>query len=252
MNFFKDVYLLFMRHLKKGLRAPVWLLIGLSQPVLYLVLYMPLLKNMGNTALMPTGEIVRIFVPGMLVIMAMGALFAGFSFIDEIRQGLIARWLVTPTARVGLILSLVFNQVLTLFLQSCILLVIACFLGLHVSFAGIALTMALIMLIGITMSSFSYAISLSVKDEGVLASITNTSYLPLMLLSGIMLPIAFAPNWIKTMALFNPFYYAVEASRSLFAGEYGNLIIVKGFAIVILFAALALWLAVRALNKMAV
>jgi ABC-2 type transport system permease protein len=252
MNILKDIFLLFRRHFKKVLRAPIWLLIGLSQPVLYLILYMPLLKNMGATSLLPTAEVVRIFVPGMLVIMAMGALFAGFSFIDEIRRGLIARWLVTPTSRIGIILSLVINQILTLFLQSCILLIIAGFLGLHVSLAGIALTLALILLIGITMSSFSYAISLSVKDESVLASITNTVYLPLMLLSGIMLPIAFAPHWIKTVALFNPFYYAVEASRSLFAGDFSNLIIVKGFAVVIAFAIFALWLAVRALNKMAV
>jgi len=252
MNILKDIFLLFKRHFKKGLRAPIWLFIGLSQPVLYLILYMPLLKNMGPTSLLPTSEIVRIFVPGMLVIMAMGSLFAGFSFIDEIRQGLIARWLVTPTTRIGIIMSLVLNQILTLFLQSTILLIIAGFLGLHVAFSGIVLTMLLILLIGITMSSFSYAISLSVKDEGVLASITNTSYLPLMLLSGIMLPISFAPNWIKTMALFNPFYYAVEASRSLFAGDYGNLIILKGFAVILVFTGFSLWLAVRALNKMAV
>ena len=207
---------------------------------------------MAASPLMPTGEIVRIFVPGMLVIMGMGSLFAGFSFIDEIRQGIISRWLVTPTARVGLILSLVFNQVLTLLGQSVILLVIALFLGLNVSFAGVILTLVLILLIGITMSSFSYAISISVKDEGILASITNTSYLPLMLLSGIMLPMSFAPVWMKNMALFNPFYYAVEASRSLFAADWGNMIILKGFAVVIAFAILALWLAVRALNKMAV
>ena len=251
MKFFTDIFLLFKRHLKKGLRAPVWLLMGLSQPVLYLILYMPLLKNMGPTALLPVGEIVRVFVPGMLVIMGMGSLFAGFSFIDEIRNGIISRWLVTPATRVGIILSLVSNQILTLFMQSCILLVIAGFLGLDVPLVGIALTLALILMIGITMSSLSYAISISVKDEGVLASITNTFYLPMMLLSGIMLPISFAPDWIKNMAAFNPFYYAVEASRSLFAGDYANLIVLKGFAIMFLFTLLALRLAVRALNKMA-
>lgn len=250
MKFMRDTYLLFMRHLKKGLRTPVWLLIGLSQPVLYLLLYMPLLKNMGNNPLMPTDDIIKIFVPGMLVIMGMGSLFAGFSFIDEIRVGIISRWLVTPTGRVGLILSLVFNQILTLFTQSCILLIIAAFLGLKVPFAGIFLTMVLILMIGITMSSFSYAISLSVQDEGILASITNTFYLPIMLLSGIMLPISFAPNWLKTMALFNPFYYVVEASRYLFAGDYGNMTVIKGFVIMIVFTMFALWLAVRALNKM--
>ncbi|HXC06323.1 MAG TPA: ABC transporter permease, partial [Bacteroidia bacterium] len=182
----------------------------------------------------------------------MGSLFAGFSFIDEIRQGIIARWLVTPTGRVGIFLSLVLNQILTLFLQSCILLIIALFLGLHVSLASVLLTLLLILLIGITMSSFSYAISLSVRDEGVLASITNTFYLPMMLLSGIMLPISFAPNWIKNMALFNPFYYAVEASRCLFSGDYSNAMVWKGFAVMLVFTILAVWLAVRALKKMAV
>ncbi|HXP52935.1 MAG TPA: ABC transporter permease [Bacteroidia bacterium] len=250
MRTIKDIYLMFMRHLKKSLRQPIWLIIGLSQPILYLVLYMPLLKNTGMGAASPTGEVVKMFVPGMLVIMGMGALFAGFSFVDEIRQGIIARWLVTPTGRVGMILSLVFNQILTLFTQSCILLVIALFLGLSVPFIGVVLTMILILLIGITMSSFSYAISLSVKDEGVLASITNTVYLPIMLLSGIMLPISLAPNWMKNMALFNPFYYVVEASRSLFAGDYSNMIVIKGFAIMFAFTLLALWLAVKALNKM--
>lgn len=195
-----DISTLFTRNLKKTLRAPVWLIIGLMQPVLYLVLYMPLLKNMGN-AQMPTADIVKMFVPGMLVIMGMGGLFAGFSFVDEIRQGLISRWLVTPASRVGIILSLVLNQVLTLLLQSFILLIIAFCMGLHVPFAGVALTMILILLIGTTMSSFSYAISISVKDESALASITNTSYLPIMLLSGIMLPISLAPDWIKSMAL---------------------------------------------------
>jgi ABC-2 type transport system permease protein len=251
MNILKDIWLLFIRHFKKSMRSPVWLIMGLMQPVLYLVLYMPLLKNMGNAA-MPTGEVVRIFVPGMLVIMAMGMLFAGFSFIDEIRQGLIARWLVTPTTRVGIIMSLVCSQVLILVLQSSLLLVIALFLGLHVPIIGILLTIILILLIGITMSCFSYAISISVKDEGVLASITQTFFLPLMLLSGIMLPIAFAPHWMQVMAKFNPFYYAVEASRSLFAGNYADMIILKGFAVVVPFTLFSVWMAVRSLNRMSI
>jgi ABC-2 type transport system permease protein len=251
MNFFKDIYILFRRHLKKALRTPVWLFMGLMQPVLYLLLYMPLLRNIGATSLLPTSEIVRVFVPGMLVIMAMSSLFAGFGFIDEIRNGIISRWLVTPTKRFGIILSLVCNQMLTLFFQACILLTIALFLGLNVSLSGIALSIILILMIGVSMASLSYAISLTVKDESILASITNTFYLPVMLLSGIMLPISFAPGWIKTAALFNPFYYAVEASRSLFAGDFGNLLVLKGFLVMLVFTLFALWLAVRALNKMA-
>src|SRR5438045_3952206 len=114
MKFFIDTALLLRRHLNKTFRAPAWLAIGLSQPVLYLLLYMPLLKNIaGGGPALSQGDVAKLFVPGMLVIMSMGSLFAGFSFIPEMRQGLIARWLVTPASRLAILLSLVLNNLVT-------------------------------------------------------------------------------------------------------------------------------------------
>jgi ABC-2 type transport system permease protein len=250
MKLFLDMFLLFGRHVTKTARTPMWLFIGLLQPILYLLLYMPLLNNMPKDPTSTT-TVVAMFTPGMLVVMGLGALFAGFSFIDEIRIGIISRWLVTPTPRISILLSLVFSNLVTLFLQCVILLVVAYFFGLDVPFLGMALTMVLVMLIGMCMAAASYAISLSVQDEGALASITNTFYLPVMLLSGVMLPIAIAPDWIKSAALFNPFYYVVEASRSLFEGDYSNNFVWQGFAIMTAFTAFTLWLALKALKKMA-
>lgn len=254
MNFFKDAWLLFMRHLKKTLRQPMWLFIGLMQPVLYLLLYMPLLKNMpdehGHAQTMETT--VRLFTPGMLIIMGMGGLFAGFSFIDEIRIGIIARWLVTPASRLSIIVSLIANQLVTLLLQCALLLIVAYFFGLDVSWAGLSLTMLMVVMIGICMSAASYAISLTVQDEGALASITNTFYLPVMLLSGILIRIdASAPQWLQTAALFNPFYYVVEGSRAMFNGQMTDAMVWKGFLVMIAFTAVMVWLALRALRKMA-
>jgi ABC-2 type transport system permease protein len=249
-----DTWLLFMRHLKKTGREPMWLLIGLLQPILYLLLYMPLLKNMpdamGNPQTM--AQTVRLFTPGMLIIMGMGGLFAGFSFIDEIRTGIIARWLVTPAARLSIIVSLVANQLVTLLLQCILLLVVAYLFGLEVPWGGLLLTMLLVMMIGICMSSASYAISLTVQDEGALASITNTFYLPVTLLSGILIPInRSAPQWLQTAAQFNPFYYVVEGSRALFAGNFGEDKVWQGFVVMTAFTGVMLWLALRALRKMA-
>jgi ABC-2 type transport system permease protein len=251
MKLFLDMSLLFGRHVTKTARTPMWLFIGLLQPILYLLLYMPLLKNMSQGPGQSGATVVAMFTPGMLVVMGMGALFAGFSFIDEIRIGIISRWLVTPTPRISILLSLVFSNLVTLFLQCVILLVVAYFFGLDVPFLGILLTMALVMMIGMCMAAASYAISLSVQDEGALASITNTFYLPVMLLSGIMLPIAIAPDWIKSAAKFNPFYYVVEASRCMFAGDYSDNFVWQGFLIMTAFTAFTMWLALRALKKMA-
>ncbi len=239
-----------MRNLKKRLRQPLWFMLGMMQPVLYLLLYMPLLKNLGNTQALPLGQIAQIFVPGMLVIMGVSCLFVGFGFIPEIREGYITRLLVTPISRFSLLLAYVLEQSFALLMQTILLIIIAFFLGLKVSILGILLTLVLIILIGVTMTSLSLVISISTKSEDGLASMVNTLYLPIMLLSGIMLPISLAPDWLKAAAHFNPFYYGVEASRSLFAGNFTESVIWQGFSVMVIFGSLSLWLAVKSLKRM--
>lgn len=246
----RDSWLLFLRNAKKNLRTPVWLLLGMLQPILYLLLYMPLLKNLGNTAGLPIGQIVQIFVPGMLVIMGISSLFAGFGFIPEIREGFITRLLVTPVSRVAILTGLILNQIFILTLQAIVLLIIATFLGLQAPLLALFLAIIMIMLIGTTMASLSYTISITTKSEDALAPLVNTLFLPIMLLSGIMLPISLAPEWLKTAAHFNPFYYAVEAARSLFLGNFSSAIVWEGFVIMFVAAVITLWLAVKALRKM--
>jgi ABC-2 type transport system permease protein len=51
---------------------------------------------------------------------------------------------------------------------------------------------------------------------------TNFFTLPLMLLSGIMLPVTFAPKIIQHISKVDPFTYAVDASRALVNGDLGN------------------------------
>jgi ABC-2 type transport system permease protein len=239
-----------MRNLKRRLSMPLWMLLGLMQPVLYLLLYMPLLQNLGNTAALPLGQIAQIFVPGMLVIMGVSSLFAGFGFIPQIREGFITRLLVSPVSRSAILLGYVLEQTFSLLLQIVVLFIIALFLGLSVSMWGVVLTFILVLLIGVIMASLSYVISISTKNEDALASMVNTLYLPIMLLSGIMLPISLAPEWLKNAAHFNPFYYAVEGSRALFMGHFADAVVIQGFVIMSVFAVFSVWLASRALRQM--
>ena len=252
MKFIQDTQILFVRNFKKTLREPLWLFIGIMQPALYILLYMPLLKNIGNTSALPLGKIAQIFVPGMLIIMGVSSLFAGFGFIPEIREGYITRLLVTPVNRFAILLAMVMDQLFTLLMQSVILIFIALLLGLRTSVIAVILSLILVIIVGATTSCISYIISISARHEDGLASTVNTLYLPIMLLSGIMLPISLAPQWLKNIAAFNPFYYAVEAARELFLGNFTSFTIVKGFLIMSVFAAVALWFAVRSLRKMAV
>ena len=57
------------------------------------------------------------------------------------------------------------------------------------------------------------------KDEDRLSPIVQGINLPIILLSGMLLPMILAPTWLRVIAHFNPAYYAVEAGRLLVAGQ---------------------------------
>jgi ABC-2 type transport system permease protein len=50
----------------------------------------------------------------------------------------------------------------------------------------------------------------------------NTVAQPVLLLSGILLPLQFAPSWLLHVADWNPFSWAVDGTRALFRGDLGN------------------------------
>jgi ABC-2 type transport system permease protein len=91
----------------------------------------------------------------------------------------------------------------------------------------------------------SYGVALAVKSEDVLAPVMNTVAQPVLLLSGILLPLTFAPGWLEGVAKWNPFSWAVDGTRALFAGDIGNDRVWQGLLIVAVLTVLAVWWAAR-------
>lgn len=250
MKLLSDIRLLFASNARETLRAPVRIAIGLFQPVCYLVLFAPLLKRISSTPGFPAGGALRVFTPGLLVLMTMfSAAYVGFGLIDDLRSGVIERLRVTPVSRLALLLGRALRDVSFLLAQSLVLLLVAWLLGLRADPAGVAIALLLVVLIGLLMSSCSYAIALAVKDEDALASSLNLGTLPLMLLSGIILPLTLAPLWLRDLAAINPLSHAVDAARSLFDGHITASAVPQGFAIMIVFAVVAVWWAARSFRN---
>ncbi len=68
---------------------------------------------------------------------------------------------------------------------------------------------------------------------------------PLMLLSGILLPMPLGPGWLQGIARATPFRYIIDAMREAYAGHYANAIMAEGVAVAVGLAALCLWAASR-------
>jgi len=243
---------MFIRNMQHTLRNPVFIFASMFQPLLYLLLFMPLLNGLAGAQGLPAGKTVEVFIPGLLVMQALfGTAFVGFSLIDDIRTGVIERFLVTPVKRPAILLGRVLRDAVILLFQCILITLVAIPFGLSVSVAGFLLSLLLYALIGVTMASVSYGFALIYKIEDPLAPTLNTIALPLSLLSGIILPLVLGPLWLQDMGKVNPFYYAVNAARALFAGNFQNVGIIEGFVIIIILAILVFQWGLRSLEKMA-
>jgi ABC-2 type transport system permease protein len=250
MGTMRSAMITFRYQMRLLLREPVWIVIVMIQPLLYLALFAPLLEPLAKTSGFPAGNAWQVFVPGMLIQLGMfGSMFVGFGIIAEIRYGTVERMRVTPASRLGLLLGRVLRDALVLLIQATLLTLVAVVFGLRVPLVGALLTVGLVLLLGIALASLSYAAGLWLKSEDALAPLLNMVSVPVLLLSGILLPMSLGPAWLRHAAQANPFKHVVDAARVSFLADYGNESLWIGLACAAGLAVLGLWVANRTFQR---
>ncbi|WP_019807309.1 ABC transporter permease [Saccharomonospora halophila] len=249
-----DLWLVFRREFGLSVRNPTWLGIQLMQPVLYLTLFGPLMERMvANTPGFPPGDVWTIFTPALIVMVALfGTSFVGFGLLAEYRNGVIERLRVTPVSRVALLLGKVFNNALQTLVQACVLILLAMLVfGLRAPVGGVLLSLVIAALLAVTMASSSYAVALTLKDEQAFPALLNSVMLPVLLLSGILIPITsgLAPDWLYTLSRINPFSHVVEAERASFRGEITIDALLTGSIVLVVLTGLAVWWGTRTFRR---
>lgn len=247
MSFIRDTWIIFRRSMVLSLRQPLWVVIGLLQPILYLTLFGPLLQTIAATSGFQ-GDAWQVFVPGLLVQLGIfGGLFVGFGIIAEWRSGVIDRQLVSPAARTAIITGRTLRDVVVITVQAIVLVSAAFFMGLRVPVGALLIGLVLVALLGAAFSFISNAIGIATKSEDALAPMVNTLALPILLLSGILLPMTLAPAWLQMVANFNPFKHIVEALRAVFLGQFGAPIVWIGLLLAVVLVAIGSWVGSRVL-----
>lgn len=250
MKVARDTWLVFQRYFGIFIHNPAWVAVGIIQPALYLLLFAPLLKAVASVPGFPQGGAYNVFVPGLLIQLGLfGAAGVGFSLISELRLGVVERLRVTPVSRLSLLLGRALRDVLTLLVQSVILVLLALPFGLSFRPLGLLIALGIVCLIGLLVTSISYALALVLKDENSFAPIIFTASLPLLLLSGVLLPMSLAPSWLRTISTINPLSHAVAANRAVFLGHLGNPNVYQGVAMMAVLAAVAVWFAARSFSR---
>lgn len=243
MKLIRDTWLIFERSMYLTLHNPVWVIFGLAQPLLFLLLFGPILNSVAvSTAEFPPGGAFNVFVPGLLIQIALfGAAFVGFGLVAELRNGVVERMRVTPMSRAAMLLGRSLRDVVILVAQGFLLVVVALPFGLRIDPAGFLVSLGLLALVGLVMAPISYSLALILKSEDALAPLLNGISLPLLLLSGILLPMALAPDWLQALAKLDPLSYAVTAIRALFNGRFADPAVATGVGLMAVLAVVAIF-----------
>jgi ABC-2 type transport system permease protein len=246
----RDTTLLFQRYTVQMLRNPVWLFVGFSTPVLYLVLFTPLLKHFSR-AQSPTTSVIDLFLPGILALLAFASgMASGFNTIFELQSGVIERFRVTPASRLAILMGPLLSSMLMMFVfDTVVVAAAAAGFGFRIHWEGLAVLAILLGILMITMSAFSVATALVTKDISSFAAIINGLNLPILLLAGVLLPISLGPTWMRILAHFNPLYYAVEGARALNSDAFTNPTVWQAFAVLVPLCAVVVTWATRVFHK---
>ncbi|KAA1422404.1 ABC transporter permease subunit [Mumia zhuanghuii] len=238
--------LLTERSLRTLARQPAYLAFTLIQPLVWLLLFGQLFRNVVELPGFGGENYLTYLTPGIAVMTAMfSAGWAGTGFIVAMDRGVMDRDLTSPVGRGALMASSLASQSVTIAIQTVIVMAVGVVAGARFDGGALGWTVVIVaaVLLGCVFAALSNAVALLVRQQEALIGISQFLTLPLTFLSSVMLAPALMPEWVATVARLNPVDWAAVASRealsaspdwSMVGGRLGLLLVLA-----VLMAALA-------------
>ncbi|MEU3602016.1 ABC transporter permease [Streptomyces sp. NPDC006798] len=243
----RDTALIFGRYARQTLRSGIHLAFGVLMPLLYLLFFGPLLTGLP---LGGRGDSWQVLVPGLLLQLALfGAAFAGFGLIVERGHGVLERMRVTPVSRTALLLGRVLRDAALMVFQSVLLVLAALVMGLRAPLAGVLIGFVFVGVLATALAALSYALASALPVPQTFGPIVNATVMPVMLLSGLILPTAIGPDWLDTLSRLIPLRHLVDAVRDAYAGSYATAPMLYGSLVALALTAAAVAVGTRAIRR---
>ena len=200
MKTLSDTWFMVVRQVRNLMREPIWIVMMIVQPMVWLLLYGQLFRNVTKLGGFGTGSYVTFLAPAIVVMNAFfGATWSGMSMISDLEHKVIERFLATPASRLALVLSQIVRSALTAAIQAVIILLVSLALGvrIHTGALGWLVIIVTAILVNAVFAGFSQAVALLTRREATMIAKTQM------------------PGWMQTAAKFNPVDWGVRAAREV-------------------------------------
>ena len=237
MQLLRHTWWMVVRQARNLGREPIWIVMMIIQPMLWLLLYGQLFKRVGAQG-PSSGSYIEFLTPGIVAMNAFfGGMWSGMAMINDLDRHVIDRFLAAPTVRIAIVLSQVVRAGLTAVVQALVILLVGLALGVrvHGGALGWLTVLAASALLAGVFSGFSHGVALLMRKQASMIAVSNMVGMPLMFLSSILVTVALMPGWIRAIAKFNPVNWGTGAARNavLVGGHWGPTFVYLGLLVAV-------------------
>lgn len=208
------IYVIWLRDVKRFIRARSRLLGNIVQPFFFLSILGFGLSSAIFPGIPSGYRFIDFLTPGIVAMAVLfSSIFSGVSVLWDKQFGFLQEVLVAPVSRLSIVIGRTFGGATTALIQGFVILAIALALGVKVSLIGLATGILFMVLLAFSAVGFGLIVASQMEDFHGFQLIMNLIIFPLFFLSSAIFPIEGLPNWLKAVAFVNPLTYGVDGLR---------------------------------------
>jgi ABC-2 type transport system permease protein len=211
------IYILWLRQLKRYVRAKPRIIASLGQPLLFLFGLgfglSPVFEKAGQ------GNYIQFLAPGVIAMTVLfSSIFSGIELIFDRQFGFLKEMLVAPVPRLLIMLGRTLGGATVALIQGIIVLLICLIAGFRPSLPALPLAILFLVLIAILFTAMGTAIASVLADFQGFQLVMNFLVMPIFFLSGALFPLNNLPKALDIIATINPLSYGVDGLRASLIG----------------------------------
>lgn len=233
-NLLVEVEAVFSRWIKKTLRRPAFLFFSLVQPVVWFLLFTQAFRSIADIRTPIPGTLPPQFITfkdftgtdsyltffsAAVIIQTViaSAMQSGMGMVTDLESGYMDKMRVAPIRRGSILAGKVLSDGVRIVLQTAIILLLGYLLGVTIGtgVGGLLLLFVIAMAFGIAWSGISTFIALVTKNSEATLMISLLTTFPLLFLSTAVMPKPLLPDWVQTVATYNPISYVADSLHNL-------------------------------------
>lgn len=212
------IYILWVRQLKRYLRARSRIVASLGQPLLFLLGlgfgFGPIFQRAGQ------GNYIQFLAPGVIAMTILfTSVFAGIELIWDRQFGFLKETLVAPVPRILIMIGRTLGGATVAMIQGLIVVAICMAAGFRVhTVGGLPLAFVFMALTALLFTALGTALASLLEDFQGFQLIMNFLVMPIFFLSGALFPLSGLPKALNILASIDPLTYGVDGLRSSLIG----------------------------------